>query len=99
LFTDWGFFYGIVESIELQAKLAPVYFYLYKFKLPVGLGALWGNRLAASARSGLGTVHGDDVLLIYSTPAHAGSEFKYSEDEVKMTKHLLAMYDETFLWF
>jgi hypothetical protein len=38
--TDRGFFYGIAESIALQCKLAPVYFYLYKYKLNVGLGKL-----------------------------------------------------------
>jgi hypothetical protein len=40
MITDRGFFYGIAESIALQGKLAPVYFYLYKYKLNVGLGKL-----------------------------------------------------------
>jgi hypothetical protein len=40
----------------------------------------------------LGVIHGDDVLLIYNTPAHAG-DFKYTKDEMEMTHELLEMYE------
>jgi hypothetical protein len=41
-----------------------------------------------------GVVHGDDVVLIYNTPAHEGA-FNYSKEEKDMTEKLLEMY-ETF---
>jgi carboxylesterase type B len=93
MYTDWGFLYGIAKSVELQAKFAPVYCYFYNYKLNVGLGSLWVKPLPQSVRSNFGSVHGDDVLLVHSTPAHAADDFKYSEDETKMTENLLGIYD------
>jgi hypothetical protein len=68
----------------MQEKLAPVYFYMYTMKLSRGLGVLMNSN------DDLGVVHGDDVLLMYKTPAHSG-DFKLTKAEKDMSEELLEM--------
>jgi carboxylesterase type B len=75
---------AMVESIRLQKKIAPVYSYFYNYKLSLGFGDLLSN-------VNLGVGHGEDIMLLYSTPVHL-PPFVYSDGEKLMSENLLDMY-------
>jgi carboxylesterase type B len=77
---------AMAESIRLQKKIAPVYSYFYNYKLSFGFG-----ELLSQSNVNLGVSHGEDIMLLYSTPVHS-PPFVYSDEEKLMSENLLDMY-------
>lgn len=76
-----------VLKLNAQHVKAPSYFYQYEFSAEYGIENLMPN-----ITKDLGVTHGDDILLIYSTPFRDGIR-KLNSNEIIMQQKLLDLYE------
>jgi carboxylesterase type B len=84
--TQRFFHCPLEDTIRLQKTIAPVYSYFFDYKIQFGFGDFLSR-----SNVNLGISHGEDVLLLYTTPLHA-YPFVYTDEEKLMSKKLLEIY-------
>lgn len=87
--SDRLFTGGIQKAVKLQSikNSEPVYFYYYRFKVQRGIAYVLSGREDFP----FGVTHGDDTMLIHSTPIH-DMDHPRTDEEMKMTDKLLNLY-------
>lgn len=89
MITDRLYHKGAYDSLQFQSKLAPTYFYYFRFVIIEEasslekVGALNSVESTDPKNDFLGVSHGDDVFLIYFNPNSASPKNSYSNQSDK----------------
>jgi len=86
MISDRLFLAGAYEAAKLHSKLAPAYFYFFRFEVETSIA----DELSHQSKS-LGVSHGDDIFLIYYNPT-SRIALPYNEDEKAVGRQLIDLY-------